>query len=41
MFGTVALQLLPDRIAGRADVWDRTVVLPGELVVRRSAARPG
>jgi LacI family transcriptional regulator len=40
-FGTVALQLLLDRIAGRTDLRDRTVVLPGELVVRRSAARPG
>jgi LacI family transcriptional regulator len=38
-FGTVALQLLLDRIAGREEDRDRRVVLPGELVVRRSAAR--
>jgi LacI family transcriptional regulator len=38
-FGTVAVQLLLDRIAGRQGDRDRRVVLPGDLVVRRSAAR--
>ena len=37
-FGTIASQLLLDRISGRVDARPRTVVLPGELVVRRSAS---
>jgi LacI family transcriptional regulator len=36
-FGTIATQLLLDRITGGADERARKVVLPGELVVRRSA----
>ncbi len=37
-FGTLAMQLLLDRLAGREAERGRTVVLPGELVVRASAA---
>ena len=36
-FGTIAMQLLLDRLSGRVDEPGRTVVLPGELVVRASA----
>jgi LacI family transcriptional regulator len=37
-FGTIAMQLLLDRLAGNVGERGRTVVLPGELVVRASAA---
>jgi LacI family transcriptional regulator, galactose operon repressor len=37
-FGTVAMQLLLDRLGGQSDGPARSVVLPGELVVRSSAA---
>ena len=42
-FGTIGMQLLLDRFAGRGDDRERIVVLPGELVVRASsgAAVPG
>ena len=36
-FGTIGMQLLLDRVAGRTSERGRTVVLPGELVVRASA----
>ncbi len=36
-FGTLAMQLLIDRISGRLEEAGRRVVLPGELVVRASA----
>ncbi len=36
-FGTIAMQLLLDRISGHVDEAGRTVVLPGALVVRASA----
>jgi LacI family transcriptional regulator len=39
-FGTVAMQLLLDRLDGRVEEPARTVILPGELVIRRSAAAP-
>jgi LacI family transcriptional regulator len=39
-FGTVATQLLLDRIAGRVDDRPRTVVLPATLVVRASSGSP-
>ena len=39
-FGTVAMQLLLDRLDGRVTEPARTVILPGELVVRSSAAPP-
>jgi LacI family transcriptional regulator len=39
-FGTIAMQLLLDRITGRVEEPPRTVILPGELVVRSSAAPP-
>jgi LacI family transcriptional regulator len=37
-FGTIGMQLLLDRVAGRVSERGRMVVLPGELVVRESAA---
>ena len=37
-FGTIAMQLLLDRLTGNVSERGRTVVLPGELVVRRSTA---
>jgi LacI family transcriptional regulator len=41
-FGTIGMQLLLDRLSGQVSERGRTVVLPGELVVRASAAvRPG
>ena len=39
-FGTIAMQLLLDRISGLLDDAARIVVLPGELVVRASASAP-
>jgi len=39
-FGTIGMQLLLDRVAGRVSERGRTVVLPGELVARASAASP-
>jgi LacI family transcriptional regulator len=39
-FGTLAMQLLIDRITGDVAEPGRTVVLPGDLVVRRSAGPP-
>jgi LacI family transcriptional regulator, galactose operon repressor len=39
-FGTLATQLLLDRIAGRIDDQPRTVVLPGTLIVRESSGAP-
>jgi LacI family transcriptional regulator len=39
-FGTIAMQLLLDRLGGRVQEPSRTVILPGELVVRSSAAPP-
>jgi LacI family transcriptional regulator len=39
-FGTVAMQLLLDRLEGRVGGTARTVILPGELLVRSSAAPP-
>jgi LacI family transcriptional regulator len=36
-FGTIGMQLLLDRFAGRGDQRDRIVVLPGELVPRASS----
>ena len=36
-FGTIGVQLLLDRVVGRGDERERTVVLPGELVVRASS----
>lgn len=37
-FGTIGMQLLLDRFAGRASERGRVVVLPGELVARASSA---
>jgi LacI family transcriptional regulator len=39
-FGTIAMQLLLDRLDGHVSERGRTVVLPGELVVRASAGPP-
>jgi LacI family transcriptional regulator len=39
-FGTLAMQLLLDRIAGRGNERAKTVVLPGELIVRLSCGAP-
>ncbi len=39
-FGTIGMQLLLDRFAGRVDERARVVVLPGELVLRRSSGAP-
>ena len=36
-FGTIGVQLLLDRVVGRGDERERTVVLPGKLVVRASS----
>ncbi len=36
-FGTIGMQLLLDRFAGRVEERARVVVLPGELIVRRSS----
>jgi LacI family transcriptional regulator len=36
-FGTIGMQLLLDRFAGRVDERARVIVLPGELVVRSSS----
>ncbi len=40
-FGTIGMQLLLDRFAGRVDERERIVVLPGELVVRASSGAAG
>ena len=37
-FGTIGVQLLLDRVIGRGDERERTVILPGQLVVRTSSA---
>jgi LacI family transcriptional regulator len=35
-FGTIAMQLLLDRIAGRGEMRHRTIVLTAEVIVRAS-----
>src|SRR5207244_13219074 len=39
-FGTIATQLLLDRLSGRVDQRRRIVVLPGDFIVRKSSGAP-